>query len=190
MATWKPRFLQSERDARARSSASSGTQGLVGDDKFFGGCRTGEQCENPGRGHDIANDHQTSPLLSIPHFRVHRGAIPAKVTKRCNRLAMVSLSEPIRSSPACRRTQTGGNATKTLKLIVASATALNFVSSPARARAGRTACESPLCRNSGPNSASQQDDAMCQQPTFDISSSFASRNHFAHAVVNCPIVLA
>src|SRR5258705_13847634 len=30
----------------------------------------------------------------------------------------------------------------------------------------------------------------CQQPTFDISSSFASRNHVAHAVVNCPIVLA
>jgi len=26
---------------------------------------------------------------------------------------------------------------------------------------------------------------MCQQPTFDISSSFASRNHVAHAVVNC-----
>jgi hypothetical protein len=25
----------------------------------------------------------------------------------------------------------------------------------------------------------------CQQPTFDISSSFASRNHVAHAVVNC-----
>ena len=44
---------------------------------------------------------------------------------------MVPLSEPIRSSPAYRRTQTGGNATKTIKLIVASATALNFVSSPA-----------------------------------------------------------
>ena len=26
---------------------------------------------------------------------------------------------------------------------------------------------------------------MRQQPTFDISSSFASRNHVAHAVVNC-----
>ena len=30
---------------------------------------------------------------------------------------------------------------------------------------------------------------MCQQPTFDISSSFASRNHVAHAVVNCPYSL-
>jgi hypothetical protein len=27
--------------------------------------------------------------------------------------------------------------------------------------------------------------AKGQQPTFDISSSFASRNHVAHAVVNC-----
>jgi hypothetical protein len=28
---------------------------------------------------------------------------------------------------------------------------------------------------------------MGQQPTIDISSSFASRNHVAHAVVNCPL---
>jgi hypothetical protein len=43
----------------------------------------------------------------------------------------------------------------------------------------------PLAPQEQTSSDHQGMSEKCQQPTFDISSSFASRNHVAHAVVNC-----
>ena len=50
--------------------------------------------------------------------------------------------------------------------------------------------EMSVCPQKRTSSGDDGRSEKCQQPTFDISSSFASRNHVAHAVVNCPIVLA